>query len=58
VQMNLDLGWTLEDEPSIPFDDDVREALVRLMTAAIVAVSTRPKEVDDDAEQRASEDRH
>ena len=56
--MNLDLGWTLEDEPSIPFDDDVREALVRLMTAAIVAVSTRPKEVDDDAEQRASEDRH
>ena len=55
MQRQLDLGWTPEEDLLIPLEE-AREELVRLMAAAIVAVSARAKEADDDA-PRASEDR-
>ena len=55
MQMNLDLGWNSDEEPSIPLEE-ARGELVTLMTAAIVAVCA-PRKEDDDDEQHASEDR-
>jgi hypothetical protein len=55
MQIQLDLGWTSEEGPSIPLEE-ARDELVRLMSAAIVVVSAAAKEADDDA-PCASEDR-
>ena len=55
MQIQLDLGWTPQEGPSIPLDE-ARGELVRLMAAAIVAVSVPAKEAGDD-EPCSSEDR-